>query len=87
LEFFEFIYFLAFHLLKVIFIFIFFEKEQWFFIEGWGCFVFMSMIFKVLLKFDNYIVIVDHMCVERVILIWMLLSVTLGNSFLLHITS
>jgi hypothetical protein len=22
----------------------------------------------------------DHMCVERVILIWMLLSVTLGNS-------
>ncbi len=38
------------------------------------------MIFRVLLKFDNCIVIMDHMCVGRVILIWMLLSVTLGNS-------
>ncbi len=52
-----------------------------FFIEGWGCFVFRSMIFRVLLKFDNCIVIMDHMCVERVsILIWMLLLGTLGNS-------
>jgi hypothetical protein len=34
------------------------------------------MIFRVLLKFDNYIVIMDHMSVERLILIWMLLSVT-----------
>jgi len=50
-----------------------------FFIEG-GCFVFRSMIFRVLLKFDNYIAIMDHMCVERVILILMLLSLTLGNS-------
>jgi hypothetical protein len=33
------------------------------------------MIFRVLLKFDNYIVIMDHMCVGRVILIWMLFSV------------
>jgi hypothetical protein len=38
------------------------------------------MSFKALLKFDNYIVIMDHMCVERIILIWMLLSMTLGNS-------
>jgi len=37
------------------------------------------MIFRVLLKFDNYIVIMDHMSVERLILIWMLLSVTLGS--------
>jgi hypothetical protein len=34
------------------------------------------MIFRVLLKFDNCIVIMDHMCVGRVILIWMLVSVT-----------
>ncbi len=52
-----------------------------FFIEGWGCLVFRSMIFRVLLKFDNCIVIMDHMCAERVsILIWMLLLGTLGNS-------
>jgi hypothetical protein len=38
------------------------------------------MSFKVLLKFDNYIVTMNHMCVERVILIWRLLTVTLGNS-------
>jgi hypothetical protein len=58
----------------------FLNKSNGFFIEGWGCFVFRSMILKVILKFDNYIVIMDHMCVERVILIWMLLSLTLGNS-------
>jgi hypothetical protein len=40
------------------------------------------MSIKVLLKFDNYIVIMNHMCVERVILIWTLLSVTLGNYLL-----
>jgi hypothetical protein len=51
-----------------------------FFIEGWGCLVLRSMIYRVLLKFDNYVVIMDHMCVERVILIWTLLSATLGNS-------
>jgi hypothetical protein len=44
-----------------------------FLIEGWGCFVFRSMIFRVLLKFDNCIVIMDHRCVGRVILIWMAL--------------
>ncbi len=43
-------------------------------------FFFWSMIFRVLLKFDNCIDIMDHMCVRRVILIWMLLSVTLDNS-------
>ncbi len=32
------------------------------------------------MKFDNCIVIMDHMCVVRVILIQMLLLVTLGNS-------
>jgi len=42
--------------------------------------VFRSMIFRVLLKFHNCLVIMDHMCVGRVILIWMLLSMTLGNS-------
>jgi hypothetical protein len=50
-----------------------------FFIEGWGCFVFKSMIFRVLLKFDNCIVTMDHMCVGRVILIWMIVSVASGN--------
>jgi len=38
------------------------------------------MNFRVLLKFDNHIRNMDYMCVGRVILIWMLLSVTLGNS-------
>jgi hypothetical protein len=51
------------------------------FIEGWSCFVFRSMKFRVLLKFDSCKVIMDHMCVERVsILIWMLLLETLGHS-------
>ncbi len=62
----------------------YFEKKR-FFIEGWGCFVSRSMIFRVLLKFDNCIVIMDHMCVGRDILIWMLFSVTLGNPLFLHI--
>jgi hypothetical protein len=34
------------------------------FIEGWGCFVFRFIVFRVLLKFDNCIVIMDHMCVK-----------------------
>jgi hypothetical protein len=58
---------------------IFFKIEKLFFIYAWGYFVFRSMIFNVLLKFDNYIVIMDHMCVGRLILIWILLLVTLGN--------
>jgi len=45
-----------------------------------GLFCFEVYFFRVLLKFDNYIAIMDHMCVERVILIWMLLLMTLGNS-------
>jgi hypothetical protein len=57
------------------------KNDLFFIIEGWGCFVLRSMIFRVLLRFGNYVVIMDHMCVERVILIWMLLSATLGNSF------
>jgi hypothetical protein len=31
-------------------------------------------------KWMSFLVVMDHMCVGRVILIWMLLSVTLGNS-------
>jgi hypothetical protein len=51
-----------------------------FFIEGWGFFVFRSMIFRVFIEVDNCIVTMDHICVGRVTLIWMLLSVTFGNS-------
>ncbi len=74
-------FFSDFHLLKVKFLvlILFWKKKNGFFIAGWGCLVFRSMIFRVLLKFDSYIVIMDRMCVERVILIWMLLSLTLGN--------
>jgi hypothetical protein len=38
------------------------------------------MIFRVLLKFYNCIVIMDHMCVGKVVLIWTFLLMTLGNS-------
>jgi hypothetical protein len=38
------------------------------------------MIFRVFIEVDNCIVTMDHICVGRVTLIWMLLSVTFGNS-------
>ncbi len=63
----------------MIFYFLSYKKKNDFFIKGWGCFVLKSMIFRVLLKFDYSIVIMDHACIERVILIWVLLSATLGN--------
>ncbi len=67
-------FFPDFHLLEVICIVDSILKKYrffYFFIEGWGFFVFRSMIFRVLLKFDNCEVIMDHRCVGRVILLWM----------------
>jgi hypothetical protein len=60
-----------------------------FFIEGWGCFVFRSMIFRVLLKFDNCIVIMDILCVLKGYQFFNLDAPfrDIGYFFVLHITS
>jgi len=74
--FFLFFFFFDFHLLKGIlyFLFYFAKKKRFFFkLLKVGAFFFRSMIFRVLLKFDNFIVTMDHRCVGRLILIWMAL--------------
>jgi hypothetical protein len=48
-----------------------------------GLFFFRSMTFRVLLKFDNCIVTMDHRCVGRVILIWMVIHRCVGKVILI----